>query len=351
MTCAAGAASDDPEAAYRRARAAFVAGDIEAAASSFADLAARYPDNADYLLGHGQTLLATGRPHESVEVLERALALAPDYADVSLVLANARRALAAKRAAADARIRAGLDVTHQEPPGAGRTTVTYGVESTLTERDDTWREVVAGIEYAWTRRTRLGARAARSERFDRKDSLYEVYGSLPLSERFVIAGRGYYSPTQRVRLHYGGIIEAAAVLGGGFVLNVGGGRLQFENGPSDLVTTTLEYYFGAFRLAYTAAVVEPEGGPWSPAHRWSASWYYGEDSRLNLIGGFGEETDESVLGAPLLRFDTWGAGFHGRHWLTPAFGLDYVAVYNGLESKRGNHLDRTTYYAGVVFRF
>ena len=191
----------------------------------------------------------------------------------------------------------------------------------------------------------------RCVRVQRQDTLYELYGSVPLAPRVVMSGRTYYSPTQRVRLHYGGIAEVGVVLGHGFVLNAGGGRLQFDNGPSDLVTTTLEYYFSAFRLAYTATVVQPEGGPWSPAHRFSAGWYYGTDSRLTLSGGFGQETDETVLGAPLLRFDTWSVGFHGRHWLTPGFGLDYAAGYNGLESDRGDHLDRTTFHVGVVFRF
>ena len=356
LWCVAGAVAgaDDPEADYARARAAFQAGDTAIAADVFAALAARHPDNADYLLGHGQALLATGHPAAAVDVLEQALALAPDYADVALVLANARRALVALEAAdvADpALVQAGLVADLQQPPGPGPVTVTWGVESTRTERDDNWRDVVAGAEYAWSRRTRLGARAARSQRFDIKDTLYEVYGSVSLSPRLTLAGRGHYSPTQRVRLHYGGIGEASLVLGHGFVVSAGGGRLYYDNGPSDLATATLEHYFSAFRLAYTATVVQPRGGPWSPAHRWSAGWYYGEDSRFNLSGGFGEETDETVLGAALLRFDTWSAGFHGRHWLTSAFGFDYAAGYNGLESDRGDHLDRTAFYVGIVTRF
>lgn len=350
---AAAAAVDDPEADYARARASFQAGDTAVAAHTFAALVERYPDNADYLLGHGQALLATGHPAAAVEVLEQALALAPDYADVALVLANARRQLAFEAAekAAPARLQAGLVAEAQQPPGPGPLTVSLGVETTRTERDENWREVIAGAEYAWSRRTRLGVRAARSERFDVKDTLYELYGSVSLAPRVTVAGRGYYSPTQRVRLHYGGVAEVSLVLGHGFVASAGGGRLHYGNGPSDLVTATLEHYFSAFRLAYTATAVQPRGGPWSPAHRWSAGWYYGEDSRISLSGGVGQETDETVLGAALLRFDSWSVGFHGRHWLTPAFGFDYAAGYNGLESNRGNHLDRTPFYVGIVARF
>ena len=131
LTLTAAWAADDPEATYRQARDAFQAGTLAVAAELFADLAHRYPDNADYLLGHGQVLLAQGRATDAVDVLERALVLAPTYADVALVLANARRAQQAALAE-DAAARAGLDQARQQPLGGGRTTVSLGFESTLT---------------------------------------------------------------------------------------------------------------------------------------------------------------------------------------------------------------------------
>ena len=96
---AAGAPFDDPEAAYRDARAAWVAGDVDAAAAIFAALAEQHPDNADYLLGHGQGLLATQRSAQAVPVLERALELAPAYLDVMQVLLRAYEILGEDTAA------------------------------------------------------------------------------------------------------------------------------------------------------------------------------------------------------------------------------------------------------------
>lgn len=136
------------------------------------------------------------------------------------------------------------------------------------------------------------------------------------------------------------------------MITAGGGRTDYESGPSTKASMTLERYFGRYRAAYTATTVQPEGGPWSPVHRLSGSWYYGDnDSRLNINLSLGKETDESVTGAPSLAFDTWGAGLGGRHWFTAGFAVDYAAGYDGLESDDGEHFDRTTLYVGLAFRF
>ena len=367
---AAGAPFDDPEAAYRDARAAWVAGDVDAAAAIFAALAEQHPDNADYLLGHGQGLLATQRSAQAVPVLERALELAPAYLDVMQVLLRAYETLGEDTAAASLRARAARLAPDAEwtrapsttpPPvsaaapaaatrGRGRVTMSLRQEHTLTERDDTWRERGVGVEYAWSRRALLGGHALRSRRFGVSDTLFEFYGAMPLSEHVTLSGRGYYSPTRRVRVHHAAIGGLSLALSHGFVIGAEGGRLKYDSGPSDMLAGTVERYFSAYRLAYTLSAVQPAGGPWSPGHRFSAGWYYGQDSRMNLSGGFGRETDESVLGAPLLRFDTWNVGVNGRHWLTPHVAFDYAVGYTGLESPRGNHLDRTSIYVGIAVR-
>lgn len=351
----------DPELTYRQARTALHAADFGTAERLFDNLVRQFPDNADFLLGLGQARLAAGHVDAAIEVLEEAHRLAPRYVDVLQVLASAYAANGDDKAARATRVAAAQIAPDaawlkaRAPAAAvlardGRLTVAMATAATRTERNDTWHESAINMEYAWSKRRIAGFRAARSQRFGQDDSLYEIYGSLPLSPRIIVTGRGLYSPSHRVRHKNGVLAEVSIALAKGWVVTVGGGRTRYNSGPSDKGTLTVERYFSDYRLAYTAMAVQPEGGPWSPVQRLGGSWYYGDDSRLNFNLAAGEETDESVIGASSLKFDTWGAGLGGRHWFTPRFAVDYSVGYEGLESSRGDHLDRTTFYAGVAFR-
>lgn len=363
--CRVGIASEvaegNPAVVYGQARAALVAADIDTAERLFGELVARYPDNADFLLGLGQARLAGHQVDAAIDVLERARQLAPAYPDVLQVLASAYliagdqvTAAAIKKEGARLDPDAGWTqlerATREGSTQPGQLTVAYANEATRTESNETWHESSVNIEYSWARATLAGFRAARSQRFDQQDSLYELYGSLPVTDRIAIAGRAQMSPDHRVRPERGGLLEASMTLAHGWVVTAGGGRTEYNSGPSDKAVVTLERYFSNYRLSYTEVAVQPEGGPWSPVHRLGGSWYYGDDNRLNFNLAFGEETDESVTGAASQKFDTWGAGLGGRHWFSPRFAIDYATGYEGLESDRGDHLDRTTFYVGIVFR-
>lgn len=350
---------------YEQARATYVRGDFAVAREQFQTLVTRHPDNADYLLGLGQASLALGETKQAIAILERARKLAPDYPDVLQVLASAYRRSgnhAAEQEVRSAAMRIDPDATWllatggsvvDRQRGATRDGVVLALttEATQTEREETWREHTFGAEYAWNRRRLIGFRAARSQRFGRRDSRYFLYGALPLSERLTLSMEAQTSPTHRVRPEWGARAGLSAATGGGWLITLEGARIDYDIGPSDEAAVTLERYFGAYRAAYTYKEVQPSGGPWSPVHRVSGSWYYGDDSRLTLNLALGEETDPSVTGAPAVVFDTWGAGFGGRHWLSDHVGVDYAIGYEGLESDRGNHLDRTTLYAGIALRF
>lgn len=345
---------------YESARAAMRALRFDEAENSFRALLIQAPENADYLLGLGQVLSARSRPHDAIPILEKALALAPRYLDVQQVLAGAYLAVG-NRAGAHAIYRHARDqdptlawattglAAREEP--THRVTATTGMEATLNERHDTWREVGVGVDIAWPNRARVGARAARSERFDQDDEIFDLYGSVPVTERITIAGRGQFSPSGRARLETAGVVEATLALNDGWVFTLGGGRSIFPTSRSDLITTTLEHYFDQFRIGYTATLIKPQTIGWQAAHRWFGSVYYGTDSAVSLSLAYGVETDETLVGAAAAKFDSWGAGFNGRHWLTAGFGLDYALGYNGLESPRGDHLDRTTFYVGIAVRY
>lgn len=350
---------------YDAARAAYISGDFATARHRFQELADRFPGNADYLLGLGQARLALGDTAGAIAVLERARTLAPDYPDVLQVLASAYRRSgdaaaeqavreAAARLTPDAPWLAALPVsTAQRQRGVTRDGVVLALttEATQTEREETWREHAFNAEYAWNRRRLIGFRAARSQRFGQRDSRYFLYGALPLSQGLTLSVETQASPTHRVRPEWGMRGALSAAVGSGWLVTVEGARIDYDIGPSDEAAVTLERYFGAYRAAYTYKSVQPSGGPWSPVHRISGSRYYGDDSRVTLNLALGEETDPSVTGAPAVAFDTWGAGFGGRHWLTPRLGIDYALGYEGLESDRGNHLDRTTVYVGFAVRY
>lgn len=308
----------NPEQDYARARAALNAGAFADAEWQFQDLATQDAANADYLLGLGQAKLALHDAATAIAVLEKAQQLAPTYLDILQVLtaaytANGEVDKAARVRAQAAQLAPDADWTHAVAPlpsatvaAPGVATATIGFESTLTERGDSWFENSAGFAYAWSQRAQIGLRAARSERFDQHDSLFEIHGSVPLGPRLTVGARGLFSPSHRVRVHEAGIIEAAIALDHGWVLDVGGGRSQFRDGPSHQLTAGLENYFDTFRVAYTLTFVQPAHGNWSPVHTWTGSWYYGETSELTFNVSYGKETDASVTGQSATRFDTWG---------------------------------------------
>lgn len=287
---------------YEAARAALSAQRFDEAESSFRALLAQAPDNTDYLLGLGQVLCARSRPQDAIPILEQARVLAPAYLDVQQVLAGAYLALG-NRAAARAVYRSALDqdptlawatagLTATREDTVYRLTATTGMEATLNERHDTWREVAIGVDVAWPNRARVGMRAARSERFDQDDEIFDLYGSVPVTDRLTFAGRGQFSPTGRARLETAGVIEAALALSGGWVFSLGGGRSIFPTSTSDQITTSIEHYFDQFRVGYTATLIKPQTIGWQAAHRWFGSWYYGTDSALSLSLAYGVETDE-----------------------------------------------------------
>ncbi len=347
---------------YTAARSAFVTRDYATAEVRYRALLSVEPANADYLLGLGQTLLAAGRPREALVPLERARALEPAYTDVKLVLANARAALDEEARAREAMLNTLSEApTTVHPHGeleavpsgddAKAFTLTTGYEVTANERPDPWYEAGIGLDYAFDRRTRIGARVARSERFGQEDNLFDVYASLPLTTRLSVSGRGQFSSTGRARVERAGFLEAAVSVGSGVVISMGGGRSVYATSSLDQLAPGIEYYVGNWRLAYSALLAKPRSIAWQAVHRFNVTNYYGDGDQLALNFGEGVETDESLLGVAAAKFDTWYLGFNGRHWLAPEFGFDYGVSYNGLQSPRGDHLDRTTFNVGIAIRF
>ncbi|HVJ31249.1 MAG TPA: tetratricopeptide repeat protein, partial [Gammaproteobacteria bacterium] len=73
---------ESPSFRYEHARTLARSGATEAALAEFDALLAEFPDDVDYLLGRAQMQARLGRSAAAVETTERALVLAPSYADV-----------------------------------------------------------------------------------------------------------------------------------------------------------------------------------------------------------------------------------------------------------------------------
>lgn len=185
-----------------------------------------------------------------------------------------------------------------------------------------WREDL--LDFAWKLRpsTTLSAGARATERFDLKDREGFAAAYVPLgAHKTLLHLEGSGSSTHRVLPEAMGLAEVIQPLAGGWVVS-GGARLsRYTSSDVQMLTATLEKYFGDYRLAYTVYLSRPEGAGWAPAHRVALSWHRSALTFLTLAAARGREVESLPTG--LLVTEVRAVALGGGFEILPHWGLTF----------------------------
>ena len=163
-----------------------------------------------------------------------------------------------------------------------------------------------------------------TERFSQKDSDVTVGAYLPFGQQWTAQLEAGASDTHRVLPRYSLLGQLDRRLDGGWGLQAGLRRSEYERSGTNLTIFGLDRYFRNYRAAYTLYSGRPDGGASGASHRLQWSWYYGEHNSLSLSAAHGREV-ESVFPAGLLTSTVSNRTLFGRHWFSPTWAVSYEA--------------------------
>lgn len=218
-----------------------------------------------------------------------------------------------------------------------------GFES-LTAGLPDWTEASVRVQGGVAPGVGLHAEAVRTERFDLVDAQLSAGLSVRLAGPWSGDGEVTVSPTGNVLPQLSAAASLYRQLGGGWVVGLGGRHDKHDVGAVDIGTLMTDYYVRDLRLGYALSVAFVDGAS-APAHRGSASRYYGAGSAVTVLAAAGQSV-ERVTGDNLLVTDIVALALWGEHWLSPRLGLTYGVAFN----RQGDLYDRRRGAIGVRIR-
>ncbi len=316
-------------------------------------------DNADWLLGKSQALIALQRPREALPLLERGRAVAPAYEDIwrsnatalellddfdraDALLAEAARAfpqsdwpIARRRALEERRLlergtRVSADVSYENLSG-GR---------------DSWKGATLGIDRRLDAARRLLAGLHAEERFGTQDEQLALGYAQRVNQDWSFSVSGDVAPDAEVLAEWSVVAEVGRALPGGRSIGLRARHAEFQTVDVDSIAATFEQYFGRFRAAYTLNAAQPTDLDWSYGHMLRLAHDYGRDSHATLALGFGEEA-ETVAPGVVQVTDVKNVSLSGVHWRSAAWGIAWEAGW----TEQGDLYDRIRIRIGLEHRY
>jgi YaiO family outer membrane protein len=351
---------EDRDARDALARSCARAGQHAEALAHYDRLLAHDAGNIDWLLGKSQALLALQRPREALPLLEDARRRAPAYEDVwranvnaldqldevqaaDALLADAvaqfpqaawpreRRAALAERRLRDRGSRVFVDLSYEELSGdrPAWNSVSFGYLRPLDEG----RRVFAGLHL--------------EERFDRRDEQFLAGWSGRLDDGWSYGLSADFSPDAEVLPEWSLAVEAGRPLPQDWSLGL---RLRHASHAAvdvDTFSASVEKYLDAFSVGYTLNLAKTSDiSDLNLGHQLQVARDYGDESRIALVIGFGEEA-ETVAPGVVLVTDTKSAALRGIHWLDAAWAIRWDAGWY----EQGDFYDRYRVRLGLEHRF
>ena len=349
----------DDDARDALARSCARAGHHEEALRQYDILLSRDPDNSDWLLGKGQSLIALDRPAEALPVLEHGRSVAPNYEDIwranatafemlgdyersDAFLAEAQRAFpqsswpAAKRSALNEEqllkrgTRLSLAVSHEE----------------LSGDRDPWRAVTFNMDKPLDDRRRVLAGLHAEERFNARDGQLTAGYVDRLPGGWSFSASGDIAPNAEVLPEWSLVGELGRALPGDRSLGLRARHSSYATTDVDSLAATIEQYAAQFRIAYTLTAARPTGVPTSFGHSLHLAHDYGDASTMALALGFGEEA-EAVAPGVVQVTQVRSIGVNGVHWRNTSWGFSWEAGWY----EQGDLYNRLRISLGLEHRF
>lgn len=189
-----------------------------------------------------------------------------------------------------------------------------------------WNSFYLDGAHRFGERHSLYGELRRTQRFNLNDR--EISGGYyyPLGETWTLLVEASESPDHNVlpkNSLYGQLQKA---FDGGWDVQAGMRRSQYNNASTSLMVLTGERYWGSFRAAYTFYLGKPEGAGAAPSHKGQLSYYYAERSYLTLGLANGRQVENLGAGLGVLTTDVSSTSLSGIHWLNSSWGVSYEAI-------------------------
>jgi YaiO family outer membrane protein len=340
---------------FKRAQVLGWKGDYAAARSEYEYLVNESPDNVDYVLGYAQVLTWQGHDARALDELTHARQLAPGYEAVwqlQFRLLSRQNDEASKKALSVFRREVRLQFPHAqwltEAPEItvnSRWTVHVGLNvENLSDDLPGWNQQFLEMVSDRNNGSRYFVRAARDERFENSDNTIGGGGDWELADNWFTGVNLHIAPDADFQpdSEYGA--HAGRSLSGGWVLNLGYRRRNYDTAIVDSYIATTERYFGNFRAAYALSLSHLHGATDSAGHTLTINWYQTEHRSFGLSINSGEEA-EAIGAGQVLITDVRGINLTGRHTLSDRVGLNW---WFGIH-EQGDFYRRQ--YAGLAVSF
>lgn len=326
--------ADDLAARFQRARANGFLGDYDAALADYDVLLARFPDNVDYVFGRAQVLGWLGRDREALDVVDRAIELAPGYEALwrlkfSLVERLGDENLDEFRDSAAGRFpNAGWWQRAVAPsPRADDYERTLTVGADVQDLDKSlpgWSGGFAELSWQASPRRSYSIRTLYSRRFSTTDLGVGAGAEFRFGDRWLagIELDAASDPDFLASTSWGGHVGRS--FEHGWVLGLRYRRREFDTATVSAWTATAEKYFGNFRAAYSLAFAHLHGATDALTHIGTLNWYRGEHHSYGITLATGEEA-EVVAPGQVLQTDVSSISLTGRHRLSGQWGLSWFA--------------------------
>ncbi|TWI04574.1 YaiO family outer membrane protein [Luteimonas cucumeris] len=314
------ASPGDTDARFMLARTHAWSGEPARALPLYEKLLVDEPDNTDYLFGYGQALLWSGQPDRAVEVLERAQRLAPDYAELAQLLAQARDA-APSAQPSDATAEAS---TPEQAVAAPLPQQRYRSIAFSARRDwldgtyDDWANL--RFDVADTQAGRVGAYGALvgDRRFGMNDQGIEAGLIVPLTATWTLQPEiGLVSDADFLPRYYADL-RVQRVFANGWIGAASLRTSDYPDGRVDRLALGAERYWGVWRAAYTFNLTRLHGSD-SPGHDLRLARAYGDRNETGLQIAFGREA--ALAGTGVVVSDVRALILFGRHVLAGNWSL------------------------------
>jgi len=184
------------------------------------------------------------------------------------------------------------------------------------------------------------------ERFGLDDQQWVVGGHAPVSDTIGLGVEFVISADPVVLPEFGTMFDIDVRLPGAFVAHLGGRRADYPEDTSTALVAGLEYYRGALRAAASVVSARLESGDSGTAHVLQLDRYYGDGSRIGLLGALGDEATRIGPGAVVVA-DVSSVAIVGRHWLGAAWGISYAVS----RTEQGDFYTRRGGTLGLLFRY
>lgn len=316
-------------------------------------------NNADWLLGKSQALMALGRAPEALPLLERGRATASAYEDIWHANVNAleaagepERARALAREAEQAFPQAAWPRDKQAAitrmlllEEGTRLSVALSHED-LSDGRQSWQGATIDIDQPLQGSLRLLAGLHVEERFDTRDEQL----ALGLVDRI---GRNWSwgvsadaARDAEILPEWSLTAEAGRIIGRNRSVGLRARHAEYQSVDVDSLAATFEQYAEWFRVAYTLTGTRPTDIDWKFGHMLRVAHDYEYGSHVTLALGYGQEA-ETVAPGVVQVTDVRSVTLHGVHWRSAAWGFAWEAGWH----EQGELYDRIRIRLGLEHRF